>query len=111
MECKDYKDVYIGRLIRQKLDECCMTYAEFARRIHCSRTNLYRLFECKSIDVERLLLISEVLQYDFIHEIYVSSPTVEKLGDIPCVVLPLKDGRVSMEGVPEALRKQIKESL
>lgn len=115
MERRDYKEVYIGELIRQKLDERCMSYAEFARRIHCGRTTLYKLFASKSIDVERLLLISEVLQYDFIHEIYLHSPVASQVAtlfdDMPCVVLPLKDGRVSMDGLPETLRKQIKEAL
>lgn len=66
----DLKDIFIGALIRQKVDESGMTYAEFAHRIHTSRTNVYRIFESKSVDTERLIIISSVLDYDFIHEVY-----------------------------------------
>lgn len=64
------KNIFIGPLIRQKVDERGMTYAEFANRINMSRTNVYRVFESKSLDVERLMVISSVLDYDFIHEVY-----------------------------------------
>lgn len=69
----DLKDIYIGALIRKKVDESGMAYAEFAHRINTSRTNIYRIFESKSIDIERLIRISAVLDYDFIHEVYFTS--------------------------------------
>ncbi|ANU56384.1 hypothetical protein ADH74_19255 [Bacteroides caecimuris] len=36
-----FKDIYIGKLIQQKVDERGISYAEFARQIHCARTSLY----------------------------------------------------------------------
>lgn len=66
----ELKNIFIGALIRQKVEESGMTYAEFAHRINTSRTNVYRIFESKSIDVERLIVISSVLDYDFIHKVY-----------------------------------------
>lgn len=60
----ELKDIFIGRIIQQKVDEKGMQYAEFARRINMARTSLYYLFNAKSIDVERLILISKVLGYD-----------------------------------------------
>lgn len=106
----DYKNVYIGKLIQEKVDENHMSYAEFARLIHCGRTNVYRIFECKSIDIERLLLISEVLHYDFIHEVYMPH-FMEVRPNISGVILPFKNGHVSLEGLPEQLREQIKGQL
>ncbi len=50
----ELKDIFIGRIIQQKVDEKGMQYAEFARRINMARTSLYYLFNAKSIDVERL---------------------------------------------------------
>lgn len=47
-----------------------MPYREFARRINCERQTLYHLFKCQSIDVERLMLISRVLGYDFLRNVY-----------------------------------------
>lgn len=79
MEHKDYKDIYIGQLIQKKVDESQMSYTEFARQIHVARTSLYRIFESKSIDVERLLLISEVLDYDFIHKVYIGGKKKRQL--------------------------------
>lgn len=60
----------IGEIIRRKLDESDISYTEFAKRIHCERQSLYYLFKCKSIDIDRLMLISKVLNYDFIRHIY-----------------------------------------
>jgi hypothetical protein len=47
-----------------------MNIAEFSRKIHCDRTTIYYLFKQKSIDIERLELISRVLDFDFIREVY-----------------------------------------
>lgn len=49
-----------------------MPYKEFARRINCERHSLYYLFGCRSIDVERLMLISRVLGYDFLSNVYLN---------------------------------------
>ena len=64
------KDIHIGPIIKQKVIESSMTIKEFADRIHCERTTVYHIFKQKSIDIERLLKISEVLDYDFISEVY-----------------------------------------
>ena len=62
--------VFIGEVIKRRVDELGMSHSEFARRINCSRTSLYNLFAKKSIDVDLLLLISEVLDYDFLAKVY-----------------------------------------
>ena len=62
--------VFIGEVIKRRVDELGMSHSEFARRINCSRTSLYNLFAKKSIDIDLLLLISEVLDYDFLAEVY-----------------------------------------
>ena len=64
------KDVHIGSIIKQKVMESSMTIKEFADKINCERTTVYHIFKQKSIDVERLIKISEVLSYDFISEVY-----------------------------------------
>jgi len=60
--------VYIGSLILERLTERGMTKSEFARRINCSRSAVYNIFNNKTIDIGLLLTISEVLDYDFIEE-------------------------------------------
>ena len=62
--------IHIGKIIREKLAENSMTIADFASKINCERTTVYHIFKNKSIDIEKLIKISEVLNYDFIQEIY-----------------------------------------
>ncbi len=66
------KNIHIGKIIKEKLKERKISVAEFARQINCERATVYYIFTQKSIDIERLIRISEVLKYDFIIEIYLS---------------------------------------
>jgi putative DNA-binding protein len=105
-----FKDIYIGKIIQQKVDERHISYAEFARQIHCARTSLYHIFNSKNIDVERLLLISEVLQYDFIGEVYLNRK--EQAGkDSPCIVLPFKNRELDLSHLPQELLELLKQQL
>lgn len=106
-----FKDIYIGRIIRQKVDESGLSYAEFARKIHCARTSLYHIFESKNIDVERLLIISEVLGYDFINEVYMRHGKRTERDANPCIVLPLNDKGIDMSQLPCELIELLKREL
>ena len=64
------KNIHIGAIIKQKVMESSMTIKEFADRINCERTTVYHIFKQKSINIEKLMKISEVLNYDFISEVY-----------------------------------------
>ena len=63
------EDVHYGREIRKKLKEHGMSVAEFARRIHCSRNNVYSIFKRKYLNTGSLEKISTVLNFDFIHDL------------------------------------------
>jgi len=41
----------------------------FARKLHCSRTNVYNIFQKTNLDVELLKRISVILNYNFFEEI------------------------------------------
>lgn len=105
-----FKDIYIGKLIQQKVDEHGISYAEFARQIHCARTSLYHIFNSKNIDVERLLLISEVLQYDFISEVYLSK-LKQPQECTPYIVIPFKDKGIDTSDIPQDLLELLKKQL
>ena len=109
-----FKDIYIGKIIQQKVDERGLSYAEFARKINCARTSLYHIFNSKNIDIERLLLISEILQYDFIEEIYLKRKRQQSLLS-PCIVLPFNAEGIEVEGdtiyTDEQIIDQLKEIL
>lgn len=55
----------IGLLIRQKLKERKRTIVWLAENLSCSRTNVYKIFDKRSIDTDYLLRISDLLDYDF----------------------------------------------
>lgn len=109
MESK-FKDIYIGKLIQQKVDERGISYAEFARKIHCARTSIYHIFNSKNIDVERLLLISDVLQYDFINEVYLHKAE-QPQGSRPCIIIPFKDKDIDTSDIPQALLELLRKQL
>ena len=64
------KDIHIGSIIKKVFDEKSMTIAEFSRRINRERTTVYDIFQRKSIDTDLLLKISEVLDYEFLREVF-----------------------------------------
>ena len=55
----------IGLLIRQKLKERKRTIVWLAEKLSCSRTNVYKIFDKRSIDTDYLVRISDILDYDF----------------------------------------------
>ena len=63
-----YNNLYIGKLIEEKWEEKKMSKSQFAEAIHCSRGSVYNIFTAKSIDTDKLILISEVLDYGFLEE-------------------------------------------
>lgn len=63
------QQLHIGHLIKSIFDESGMTVAEFARRIHCARPNVYSIFERYDIGVEQLIRISMALNHNFFEDI------------------------------------------
>ena len=63
-----YNNLYIGKLIEQICEEKKVNITQFAENIRCSRGNVYLIFKAKSIDTDKLILISEVLGYGFLEE-------------------------------------------
>lgn len=65
-----FSKTFIGEIIKNKVDESGMNYAEFARKLNCSRTTVYNIFKKKSLDIDMLMTISKILDYDFLAEVY-----------------------------------------
>lgn len=63
------QNLHIGQMIKAVFDESGMTVAEFARRIHCERTNVYKIFNRQSVDVEILVKISDALEHNFFEDV------------------------------------------
>lgn len=68
-EMPNQERLHIGHLIKSVFDETGMTVAEFARRIHTARPNVYSIFERYDIGVEQLVIISFVLNHNFFDDI------------------------------------------
>ena len=58
---------HIGHLIRQEVERQGLTVVALARKLSCSRTNIYKIFDRQSIDTDQLFRISSLLHTDFFH--------------------------------------------
>ncbi|MBR6092880.1 MAG: helix-turn-helix transcriptional regulator [Bacteroidales bacterium] len=56
-------------MVKSVFDESGLSVAEFARRIHCERTNVYKIFNRQSVDVEILVKISDALEHNFLEDV------------------------------------------
>lgn len=59
----------LGQLIQEELIKQERTPTWLARKIHCDRTNIYKIFQRESIDTSQLAQISEALKRDFFKEL------------------------------------------
>lgn len=57
--------MHIGSLIKQKVREQKKTSVWLAQSLSCSRTNVYKLYDKKSVDTDVLIRISKILDFDF----------------------------------------------
>ena len=65
-----YDDIHIGKKIQYVFNQSGLMVSQFARMLEINRTRIYNIIESKTIDVELLSKISDVLHYDFISEVY-----------------------------------------
>lgn len=56
---------HIGKAILEQLHQQGRTVTWLARQIPCDRSNLYKIFEKRSVDPDLLFRISSCLNYDF----------------------------------------------
>ena len=64
MENKSFNDVHIGRVIKAEMDRQGRKPSWLAAQLCCDRTNVYKIFERKSIDSLLLARISSLLGVD-----------------------------------------------
>lgn len=60
-----FEDINIGLLIEQRMNELGINKSEMARRTGIANQNINRVLEKSSIDTEKLIKISEALDYNF----------------------------------------------
>ena len=64
------KDVHIGTMIKEELVAQGRSVTWFAKSIYCEKSNVYKMFKRKSIDLEQLMIISQVLDHNFLRDCY-----------------------------------------
>jgi len=57
--------MHIGQLIKQEMDKQGKIVSWLARELSYCRTNVYKIYDKKSIDTDLLLRISILLKHDF----------------------------------------------
>lgn len=57
--------IHIGQLIRQELQNQGRSVSWLARKLNCSRSNLYKIFDKATLDTAILLQLSKLLEVDF----------------------------------------------
>ena len=62
------QEIHIGEDIRKELKRQERSVVWFADAIHSDRSNTYKMLKKKSIDLELLMQISELLQHDFLKD-------------------------------------------
>ena len=67
------KDVNIGQMIQDELNRQGRTVNWLAKEIYCEKSNVYKMFKRKSIDMAQLMKISEVLSHNFLKDCYEES--------------------------------------
>lgn len=87
------EDVHIGNEIERVLRERGISVTQFANAICCHRKNVYDIFKRKSIDIDHLIRISKVLDYDFIQNCYYDA--IES--DEQRFTLVLHNGKLSIQ--------------
>lgn len=65
------KDVNVGQMVRDELLRQGRTVNWLAKEIYCEKSNVYKLFKRRSIDLAQLMRISEVLNYNFLKDCFV----------------------------------------
>lgn len=60
---------HLGHRIKSIFEQKQMSVSEFARQIHCERTNVYTIFNRTTIDTDLLARISRVLEYNFFEDV------------------------------------------
>lgn len=93
---KARKDVHIGSEIARVVREKGISITEFAGMICCHRKNVYDIFTRKSIDIDRLIRISEVLDHDFILSAYYPEISTINTDNELVFKLLYKDGKLKV---------------
>lgn len=61
----DFKNIHIGRLIKDRVKELDITTGRICNFLNCDEKNITEMYESESLDCMILLKWSKLLEYDF----------------------------------------------
>lgn len=64
------KNVDLGQMIQDEMHRQGRSVGWLAKEIYCEKSNVYKMFKRRSIDVVRLMKISEVLNHNFLRDCF-----------------------------------------
>lgn len=64
------KNVDLGQMIQEEMHRQGRSVGWLAKEIYCEKSNVYKMFKRRSIDVMRLMKISEVLNHNFLRDCF-----------------------------------------
>jgi len=82
----------MGRMIKKAMEEQHMSISDFAKAMHCSRTNVYSIFERETIHIELLERIVDVLKLNISDFIMIDKSKTKK-----CVAIIEMDSEKVLE--------------
>jgi transcriptional regulator with XRE-family HTH domain len=93
--------IHIGSIIKTKLKERKMSVTDFADALNCCRNNVYKIFNSDNIDINRLVKISKILNYDFLSLYHKQDQIKKRFGSI--IKTKLKERKMSVTDFADAL--------
>lgn len=82
-----FEKINIGLLIEQKMNELGVSKSEMARRSGIANQNINRVLERTSIDTDKLIAISEALNFNFFDCFHTIDESSTAMADNGCVAV------------------------
>ena len=88
--------IHTGQLIQSVLHQQGKTVTWFAQQLCCTRTNVYKIFQKKNLDVEIIWRASGILKYYFFKKISEELKNMD-IYSLECGCVVDKNGRMRVE--------------
>lgn len=96
---KTIEEIHIGKLIEEQMKKKKYSTAKLADALGCKRQNIYGIYKRKSIDTNLLVRISQLLEYDFLTNVY--GPLMPASSIQVSLVFKIEGGECTVETAPQ----------
>lgn len=103
----------IKEMIRREMKRTHISKAELARKLNNNSSSVLNLLKCQTIQVDKLIQLSDVFQYNFFREIAATlpykEPDYEVKVDVEAIKAPLQEQIKNLQLEVNILRQTIKD--